>query len=232
MTLGRWILSAGRMALPFLPEPLARNIRGVKRAVLNRRSPEKVFRNIFHNNAWDGTESVSGPGSTLAATATIRTHIPSFLAQVGAASLLDIPCGDAFWIGQCLPSHIRYTGADIVPEIVARNTRQHAATGTFLVRNIVTDALPKADVALVRDCFIHLPNAMILAAIENLRRAGIGYLLTTTFPARASNTDIEIGGFRPVDMQKPPFNFPAPLAICEDMAEGVANNKQLGLWRL
>ena len=77
------------------------------------RAPDRVFAAIYHRNGWDGTESVSGPGSTEAATASVRARLPAVLADLGATSLLDIPCGDAHWIGSCLPAQVRYTGASL-----------------------------------------------------------------------------------------------------------------------
>ena len=219
----------GRRALKYLPDPIADRVRAAKRAVLNSRPPAAVFRGIFVDNRWDGTESVSGPGSTMAASANIRAVLPGLLHELGVKTFLDAPCGDAFWISTCFPLDVHYIGADIVPEIIERNRLQRSELGEFRVLDIISDDLPHADLILVRDCFIHLPNAWVRKALANMRRANIRYLLTTTSPDLAANADIEVGGFRPVNMQAAPFNLPPPERL---IVESEAAHKQLGLWRL
>jgi hypothetical protein len=218
-----------RKALSYLPDPIADSLRAAKRAVLNRRPPADVFRRIFVENAWDGTESVSGPGSTMAASANIRAALPRLLRELNVRTLLDAPCGDAHWISTCLPTDVRYIGGDIVAEIIERNRTEWSGLGEFLVMDLVSDDLPEADLILVRDCFIHLPNAWVRKALANIQRAKIGYLLTTTFPDLVANADIEVGGFRPVNLQASPFNLPPPERL---VVESESAFKQLGLWRL
>ncbi len=229
MTAASALRLIGRKALNYLPEPIAEGVRAAKRAVLNRRAPAEVFRGIFIDNAWDGTESISGPGSTMAASANVRTALPGLLRELGIRSLLDAPCGDAYWISTCFPPDVRYIGGDVVPEIIERNGTERGGLGEFRVMDLVSDDLPEADLILVRDCFIHLPNAWVRKALANIRRARIGYLLTTTFPDLGANADIEVGGFRPVNLQAPPFNLPRPERL---IVESESAAKQLGLWRL
>lgn len=220
-----------RRALGALPAPLAGLLRRARRAVLNLRPRAAVFRRIALENRWDGTESLSGPGSTLQATERLRAALPALLDRHEVRSVLDIPCGDAHWIGQALPPGIAYAGADIVPELIARNRQDKAHLGRFEVLDLVTDPLPPADLVLVRDCFIHLPNRTILQALANLRRSGARLLLTTTYPGRSDNPDIEIGGFRPIDLQRPPFGLPPPLETIPE-TEGATSGKAMGLWDL
>lgn len=222
----------GRAIVGALPQPMAEMLRGVKRAVINRRGSAAVFRDIYVNNEWDGTESVSGPGSTLAATENVRAVLPGLLSELGVETLLDVPCGDAHWITTCLPAGVRYIGGDVVPDIVDRNQKVRSHLGTFEVIDLVNDRLPAADLILVRDCFIHLPNHMILQAISNIRRADIGYMLTTTFPHETANGDIELGGYRPVNLTAAPFGLRAPGKLILDEDGVRKNGKHLGLWKL
>ncbi len=218
-----------RRLVTVLPSPLADIISGAKRAVLNTRSRKSVFTRIAESNAWDGTESVSGPGSTLEATRLLREALPDLLARYEIKSLLDVPCGDAYWITRVLPERIIYTGGDIVPALIEKARADKGNFGTFAVMDLVTDDLPKADLVMVRDCFIHMPHAMIKQAIANIKRSGARYLLTTTYPGQADNIDIEIGGFRPVDLQRAPFDLPASLEIILE-TEGVSSGKSMALW--
>ena len=223
------VRATARGILRVLPSPLADAIRGLKRKALNMRSREAVFSEIAAQNSWDGTESVSGPGSTMETTSLLREALPGLLAKYDVRSMLDIPCGDAYWISKCLPEGIRYTGADIVKSLIERNRAQKSDLGQFEVLDLVSADLPKHDLVMVRDCLIHLPNDMARQAIANVKRSGARYLLSTTYPGRADNIDIEIGGFRPVDLQAAPFNLPEPLELILE-TEGRTSNKSIALW--
>jgi SAM-dependent methyltransferase len=218
-----------RRVVAALPVPLADKLRGAKRAALNTRSRKNVFIRIAEGNEWGGTESVSGPGSTLEATRLLREALPDLLAKYEIKSLLDVPCGDAYWITQVLPDGVTYTGGDIVPALIEKVRAEKGDFGNFFVIDLVTDDLPQADLVMVRDCFIHLPHAMVKKAIDNVKRSGARYLLTTTYPGQADNIDIEIGGYRPVDLQRAPFDLPPPLTMILE-TEGVSSGKSMALW--
>ena len=215
-----------------LPPTLSDRLRAAKRSLLNRRSASQVFSKIHSGNSWDGTESVSGPGSTMAATANIREALPGLLEEFGIKTILDVPCGDAYWIGKCLPQGVTYIGGDIVPEIIKKNKLEKADLGEFIVCDLVTDELPNADLIIVRDCFIHLPNEMIRQAFENIKKAKIKYMLTTTYQGLGENIDIELGGFRPVDLTLEPFALPKPIRSILESGEAESSGKGMGLWNV
>src|SRR5215471_8426304 len=77
------------------------------------------FQRIHDTNLWGAAESVSGLGSEYDATATLRAELPDLLKRLGAASLLDAPCGDGGWIAE-VDLGVRVTGVDIVPDLVER----------------------------------------------------------------------------------------------------------------
>ena len=61
------------------------------------------------------------------------------------------------------------------------------------------------------------------------------YLLATTFVEHRINLDIETGGWRPLNMERPPFGFPAPLRAIDEKClhtGGIYADKRLALWRL
>ncbi|OLB74954.1 MAG: hypothetical protein AUI14_22280 [Actinobacteria bacterium 13_2_20CM_2_71_6] len=197
---------------------------------------EEIFTYIYRANLWGSPESESGVGSELAATAVLRAELPRLLRRYGVRSLLDLPCGDFGWLSQVDLSGIDYTGADIVPDIVVRNTERYRAPNRRFVRlNLNRDPLPRADLVLCRDCLVHLRYAQIFAAFANLRRSGSTYLLATTFVELDANAEIDTGDWRPLNLCLPPFALPKPLAvIVEDCTEigGAYADKALGLWRI
>jgi hypothetical protein len=82
---------------------------------------------------------------------------------------------------------------------------------------------------------MHFPDEDVLRAVRNMRRTGARWLLTTTFVDRTSNETISLGGWRPLNLQAAPFDFPPPLRTFEDMPlvqrEGYLD-KRLALWEL
>ncbi len=208
----------------------------LRRRRLSRRTPAEVFRRYYDKNKWGDAGSRSGKGSSLAATEELRRLLPPLLTELGVTELLDVPCGDFHWMAQTDLSGLRYTGGDIVPEMIARNREEHGRDGVrFQVIDLIKGPLPRADLVFCRDCLVHLSNAHIAAALENVRRSGATWLLTTTFPDAPENRDIATGQWRKVDLTKPPFRLPPPERLIEEGREGVKGQmagKMLGLWRV
>lgn len=195
------------------------------------------FERIQRTNLWGAATSVSGLGSEDGATAAIGEALPALLQRLGARSLLDAPCGDAGWIAR-LKLDLDYTGIDIVPSLIAAN-RQRVADGgppgRFLIADVTRDALPRADVILCRDCLVHLSFDNIARAVARFRISGARFLLVTTFPEWPDNGDCEDGDWRALNMQRAPFDWPAPRALINERCEeggGGWHDKSLGLWAL
>jgi hypothetical protein len=171
-------------------------------------------------------------------TVAVRAELPKLLRTYGVRTFLDAPCGDFHWMQHVDLGDCRYIGGDIVREIVEQNQRLYGSpVRSFHHLDITTDELPHADMVLCRDCFIHLPFEMAIAAIRNFKRAGITYLLTTTFPEKRRHWDTPVGGLHWLNLELPPFNFPpALLTILEERENFVTGptyaDRSLGLWRL
>lgn len=191
------------------------------------------FEYIFDTNLWGDDHSRSGVGSTLPETEALRREIPLLLKEVGARTLLDIPCGDFGWLS-LTDLGVEYVGADIVEALVDQNTSRYASeTRRFVRLDLTTDPLPQADVVLCRDCLVHLSYANIRRALGNVKRSGAKYLLVTSFPEAKGNRDIEDGDWRLLNFQLAPFCFPAPArTIVENCVEagGAYRDKSLCLW--
>jgi hypothetical protein len=198
--------------------------------VRGRAHRRQVFERIYDENLWGDAESASGSGSGTAATDAIRRELPALFARYGIRSLLDAPCGDFHWMKHVTASLDRYTGVDIVRDLVERNARLYATDRIhFACADITSDRLPPADAVLCRDCFIHLPTRLIRAALANFRDSGIRYLLLTNDRDVDSYHDIPIGSFRRVNFERPPFSFPPPLCV---ISESRGGDRQLCLWEL
>jgi SAM-dependent methyltransferase len=190
---------------------------------------------IFQQNVW-AAESSSGIGSTESETQILREALPELWQDLKVTSILDIPCGDFGWMSQLDLPEIRYVGADIVPDLIATHQKNYSGRNReFLVLDATRDHLPKVDLILCRDCLVHLSFDNVQRALDNFRRSGSKYLLTTHFVQQAANQEIEDGDWRPLNLQKAPFYLPSPQRIlvegCQE-ADGAFADKTLALWAL
>jgi SAM-dependent methyltransferase len=199
---------------------------------------KEFFTLVHKHNAWGSPESKSGAGSTLSATRHIRRELPRLLKRFSIGSILDLPCGDMNWMSTLELSGIRYIGADIVTEIVQENRAKYPER-EFEVLDLLTSDLPRVDLVLVRDCFIHFPQALTLQALRNIARSKSIFLLTTHYQWHESaNIDIPLGKYTRVNFQASPYSFPNPRAIIpegnseSDPYLGSQADRCLALWAI
>ena len=196
------------------------------------------FIQTYHNNVFAGT------GSSQFQTRVLRKELPRIVQQYGIRSLLDAPCGDFNWMRRTNLEGVRYIGADIVPDLIYRNKLYESEHIAFQVADIRVDQLPMADAVFCRDCLVHLPYADIYAALNNFRRSGHKYLLTTVFPNMNENHDLGEPypapfvfprWWRPINFILSPFNFPQPIELIDEKNTagiGPIGHKCLALWKI
>jgi len=193
------------------------------------------FTNTYYSSGFGGQESVSGPGSSLLQTQEIRKQIPKLIKELNAASFFDAPCGDFNWMKEVELGDVKYIGVDIVPEIIEMNKAKYRRNNIdFMVLDIVKDDLPCVDVIFCRDCFVHLTFKEIFRSLKKIRASNSIYLLTTTFVELSKNRRA-VKGWRPINLQKPPFNFPPAIKIINEKCNeqnGKYSDKSLGLWKI
>lgn len=205
---------------------------------LSKMNPEEVFTEIYRKNGWGDSESLSGTGSNLAQTGSLKFELPRLFKELGIKTVLDIPCGDYYWMNQVDLGDVKYAGADIVKELVAKNKERYENDNiNFCQLNLIADNLPKVDLVFCRDCLVHFSNEDVVKALKNISRSQSTFLLTTTFTRREKNKDIKTGEWRPLNLCQVPFNLPEPLKIiyegCTEKAgDDSYSDKALGLWRI
>jgi hypothetical protein len=199
-------------------------------------NPKQIFTDIYQQKSWLQLDSVSGSGSDWAQTEVIRKELPILCQKYQIKTLLDLPCGDFNWLKTIDLPIENYIGADIVEDLIQQNQKNYAnSKRQFLPLDIIQDKLPEADLILVRDCWVHLSNELIIKSLQNIKRSKIRYLLTTTFPDEKFNFDIQTGSWRPLNLGKKPFHFPPPLALIQEKSTesgGQYLDKSLALWRV
>lgn len=187
------------------------------------------FRTIYLLNRWRGTETRSGPGSSMGSTRRLREALPGLMAELGVTSVLDAACGASWW----MPDLPGYVGVDIVAEAI-KAVSERFPERTYAVADICTDTLPKADAVIARDVLAHLPTADVKAALSNIARMSPRYLLATTFVGADNRADTKVGGYHEIDLAVAPFDLGEPLRLILDgywEDELKYPNKHMGVWQ-
>jgi len=200
-----------------------------------RNKNRQIFTEIFKNNSWSSQESFSGTGSTLEQTYFLRQELTRIINQYEINTILDIPCGDFNWMKELDFKNLNYIGADIVKPLIEENRKKYQKLPNikFKVIDLTSHKLPKCDLIIVRDCFVHLSFKDIDKSIKNIKRSKSKYLLTTTFTDRNFNQDSVDGGWRTINLEKEPFNLPKPLEIINEHCtegDGKYSDKSMALY--
>lgn len=205
-----------------------------------------IFSNVYENWGFGGwPESRSGPGSTLEETASIRNAIRKLVTEKQIKTVVDIPCGDFNWMKEIVYGFEKYTGGDIVPDLIKANQKYANQIINFIEFDLTSDEeLPEADLLIVRDVIGHLPLEQGRKAIQKILNSKCKYLLSTTwfhltdeeYYKTHTNVEVEPSRFYPVCLRSAPFNLPAPDLYLEEIPR-VENydtgvRKGLGFWDL
>lgn len=202
-----------------------------------------VFTKIYEQNLFNkrgaekNSESKSGPGSSLSQTQELINQLPSLIDKYSIQSILDVPCGDLNWMSKVELKNVSYIGADIVKELVELNKSKYTKDNVrFCQLNIINDNLPKVDLVICRDLFVHLSNSQVFKSVENIKKSGAKYLLTTSFREKINDVSFEVlGHWRPLNLEKTPFYFNNSIdSIFENCTEKEMryNDKYLLLYNL
>jgi hypothetical protein len=197
-----------------------------------------VFTAIYRTNRWGSDETRSGTGSERARTQQVTRELSRLFRELSIRSVLDIPCGDFNWMQDVSLDGVRYSGYDIVAELISTNSARHGGPRrSFDVLDFTVDPVPardlNADLILCRDALVHLSYQHIFAALKHFHDSGSRYLLTTSFLDTRANVDIGPGWWRPINMQLAPFNLPEPLRVLTDKeSDDFYADKVLALWDL
>jgi 2-polyprenyl-3-methyl-5-hydroxy-6-metoxy-1,4-benzoquinol methylase len=197
---------------------------------------ENIFTEIYKRNWWGDKDTRSGTGSNLMQTKSIIESIPNILKEYKISTILDIPCGDFYWMNNINLNGINYIGADIVKELIELNTGKYESLNiSFKKLNLIEDELPKVDLIFCRDCLVHFSFENIYKSIINICNSQSKYFMTTTFIKIEKNVDIETGQWRPINFETHPFHFPKPIKIINEGCtenNNIYSDKSLGLWNI
>lgn len=179
--------------------------------IFKNTNPKNTFTNIYKYNWWGSEESISGVGSTIENTEEIRNNLSKLFFKYKIKTIFDGPCGDFNWMKILLAKHkLYYIGWDIVDEVIEANKYLYSNTRTkFEAKSIMTCKVPKADIWLCRDCFIHFSYLDIHKTLQNFLKSNIPYILFSTYKndRNFKNHDIQTGDARVLNFFIFPFDF-------------------------
>ena len=182
--------------------------------------PGALFREIYEVDGWLGG---SGLGSVPDATVTYRRVLQRILDATDVSSVVDAGCGD-WQISRLLDwSTVSYLGVDVVPELVERNTAAYGGTNVrFRTVDLSRFELPRADLLVCKDVLQHWPLGWVSAFLA--RAAGrYRYALVTNDVESTDcapellNSEIGLGLWRVLDVQRPPFGLKAAWSLDYDV---------------
>jgi len=210
-------------------QALGKRYRATKEPEAMRDLLAERFTDIYRKNAWNGTETKAGPGSTRAATEHLTQELPRIVAEMSIGSVLDAGCSESWW----MPDLPGYVGVDIVPAAIERARELHPDRD-LRVADICADDLPRCEAVIVRDALQHLSLKDGLTALQNFRRSGAKWLLASSHEGE-TNTDVASGSYFPCNLEAAPFWLGPPRwKVADGIWEtGVRFPKKVfGLWEL
>ena len=165
------------------------------------------FRAIYARDSWT---LGSGPGSLRNLNAPFSEFLERFIRDNKIFKIVDFGCGDWQWMSGVDLNETNYYGFDVVDEVLAKNTSKYKRQNVCFDRTPENVAdLTEGDLILFKDVLIHLPNAYVSELLACARRKFRFILAVNNFSEEPSdyNGEIEFGGFRPVDLARPPFSM-------------------------
>jgi len=191
------------------------------------------FDAVYREGAWNGTETRSGPGSGGAATEVLRLQLVALAEELGAQSVLDVGCGEAYWQPE-LPG---YLGLDVSAEAIVAARRRHPDRA-FAVWDPAEPLPEQYDLVICRDALQHLSLSDGGQLIGAILSSGARWLLASTYRGGMNREIVSGADAYAPDLTAPPCSLPEPARYLPDgydYAEpGLIRDrtKLLGLWRL
>jgi SAM-dependent methyltransferase len=179
----------------------------------------ETFGAIYESAAWGGG---SGEGSCAAATDVYRAIVERLARGSDVSSVVDAGCGDWEFSQLVDWGDVSYLGLDVVPELVARNREAFARPRVeFQCSDFHAERPPVADLLLCKDVLQHWPVAWIQRFLR-FTRGRYRYMLLTndidsSRPSHPRNSDIELGDWRPVDLEAAVFGLRATWRLDYDV---------------
>jgi SAM-dependent methyltransferase len=166
-------------------------------------SMKEVFTKIYSNNKWGRG---SGVGSSKYATRTYRRYLQQFIRTHNIRSVVDLGCGDWQFSRFIDWKGVEYHGFDLVEDVIKSNVERFSQNNIKF--SIIDDMhnIPEADLLIVKDVMQHWDNKTIIEFIPTIKKYKHALITNALHIKNNDRTDIPVGEFRSVDLNKEPFN--------------------------
>ena len=190
--------------------------------------------------------------------ATLHTVIDHLKQRHGLRqiSLLDVPCGDHFWMNRFLDTRddVLYTGMDIVPALIQHHQEKYPSKRyprrRFLHGDIVheeiggggdggsdggSDGEGKYHLILCRMMMQHLKSTDVMSVLHRISTSGAHAALLTTI---ATKVNMELNTaksdrYRPLNLEIPPYMLSPPQCLMRELSPSRSiKDHFIGLWSL
>lgn len=188
-----------------------------------------TFDEIYTNNLWHGTESLSGPGSSAVPTVRVWRALVAIMSLTRSTGILDLGCGDGYW----MPEFPGYIGVDVAEAAIARSRELHPGREYRVLPALAP--LPDRDLVFMRDVLQHLPRDVAVGQLERIRATAARWLFASSYvdgdsagvtdPLSACRIDMTVWLGEP-ELYVPDGWDHHDSRVVRDPA------KMLGLWRL
>lgn len=169
------------------------------------------FSAIYDRNEW---LFGSGVGSLPENNLEYAKFLQEFMVRNKVRSVLDFGCGDWQFSRFIDWSRVDYMGVDVVPMLIEKNRRQFGQENVKFELFRSLEALPKTELLVCKDVLQHLPNAVVRQYLDAFRMKSKFILITNDdgYPTLV-NADIEVGGWRTLQFDRPPFSERAAVLL-------------------
>jgi len=175
---------------------------------------EPIFTKIYDEAVWNmgQNDSKSGLGSSNSWTIHIRKYLLQLIRDKNIKSMIDVSCGDWFWMKTIRKNlDCYYLGIDIVQSVIDNNKKEYEDKNTRFIRSdflTYLKSLPdkSVDLLLCRHTLEHLPESYNLEFIHEASRVS-KYLLLTTHTVSNQNRNLQIPNesYRPINLNLEPY---------------------------
>lgn len=150
----------------------------------------------------------SGPGSTVEYSEPYRKWLERFIVDNAIRSIVDLGCGDMAIMSNVALHNARYLGVDVIAERIAKNREAHPEM-RFTHGDLRTFNF-NDDLVLCKDVLQHWKTEEVRGWLEFLlhQRPYFRFaLITNCNYGPTVNCNITTGGWRALDLTKPPFSI-------------------------
>lgn len=203
---------------------------------------KKKFEVIYKYSYWriDKNESLSGYGSSFAATENLLKDLINFINKENIKTIFDVPCGDFYWMKKLNFSNLKYTGGDIVTDLILDNISKNKNSNVnFLQFDILNNIPGTFDLIMNRDCLVHFKDRDVIIALKNLKQSKSKFFASTIYPNINRNINSNLpDNWRPLNLCIEPFNLPKPYILLNDKEKtqknlpNITQEKYLAVWKL